>query len=63
MDERQKRILEKLGLNEEQFEPNKAPSTIEITREDFELLDVEEDVMYHIIEEDGTITAKKGENR
>lgn len=63
MDERQKRILEKLGLKEEQFEPNKTPSTIEISREDFELLDVEEDVMYHITEEDGTITIKKGVNR
>ena len=39
------------------------PSTIEISREDFELLDIEEDVMYHIIEEDGTITIKKGVNR
>lgn len=35
---------------------------IEITREDFEMLDVEQDVIYHIYEEDGTMTIKKGIN-
>lgn len=62
MDDRQKKIIEKLGLKEESFEPKPKESTIEISREDFNLLDVEDDVMYHIIEEDGTITIKKGVN-
>ena len=62
MNDRQKKIIEKLGLKEESFEPKQKESTIEISREDFNLLDVEDDVMYHIIEEDGTITIKKGVN-
>lgn len=36
--------------------------TVDISREDFELLDVEQDVMYRIIEENGTVTFRKGEN-
>lgn len=41
----------------------KMPKTIEITREDYDLLDVEQDTTYHIIEEDGTVTIRKGVNR
>lgn len=63
MDERQRRIIEKLGLKEKEFEPKPKESTIEISREDFDLLDVEEEVIYHIVEEDGTITIRKGENK
>ena len=54
------KIMNELG--KENFEPKQKESTIEISREDFNLLDVEDDVMYHIIEEDGTITIKKGVN-
>lgn len=64
MDDRQKKIIEKLGLKEESFEPKREPSTIKISREDFDLLDVEEDgAMYYITEADGTITIRKGENK
>lgn len=64
MDDRQKKIIEKLDLKEESFEPKREPSTIEISREDFDLLDVEEDgAMYYITEADGTITIRKGENK
>ena len=41
---------------------NPKPTVIEISREDFDLLEVEDDVTYHIIEEDGTITIRKGAN-
>lgn len=37
--------------------------TITLTREDFNLLDAEENVTYNILEEDGSITIKKGTNR
>lgn len=63
MNERQKRIAQKLGLAEDQFEKKSTPAIIEISREDFELLDVEQDATYHIIEDDGTITIRKGENK
>lgn len=53
-----KEKLKKRGIDA--FEPKE--STIEISREDFDLLDVEEEVIYHIVEEDGTITIKKGRN-
>lgn len=34
-----------------------------ITREDFDLLDFEEEnITYYITEEDGTVTVRKGEN-
>lgn len=37
--------------------------SIHITREDFDLLDFEEEnITYYITEEDGTITVRKGEN-
>lgn len=42
---------------------NSAPEIIEISREDFDLLDVEQDAIYHIIEDDGSITIRKGENK
>lgn len=55
------KIMGKLGADK--FAPNPKPSTIEISREDFDLLDVEENAIYHIVEEDGTITIRKGENK
>lgn len=64
MDDRMKEKLLKVGITPDSFEPKKEPLTIEISREDFDLLDVETDgTIYHIVENDGTITIKKGENR
>ena len=40
----------------------KYTQTIELSREDFDLLDVEDEVIYHIYEEDGTMTVKMGVN-
>lgn len=37
--------------------------TITLTREDFNLLDAEENVTYNILEEDDSVTIKKGTNR
>lgn len=54
------RLDELLRLNN--VEQPKKIEIIVITREDFEMLDVEQDVIYHIYEEDGTITIKKGKN-
>lgn len=62
MNDKNKARLRKLGLNEADFKPKKE-ETITISREDFDLLDIEQDVLYNIIEEDGTITIKKGVNR
>lgn len=50
-------------LNRNKIKPKQTPIIIEITREDFDLLDVEENVTYHIAEEDGTVTIRKGVNR
>lgn len=50
------------GVTRKDFEPKRI-EPIEISREDFDLLDVEEEVIYHIVEEDGTITIRKGENK
>lgn len=52
----------KLGINQEDFEPSKK-EPVNISREDFDLLDAEEDgVIYYITEEDGSITMKRGAN-
>lgn len=59
--EKAKANLEARGFDKP-FE-NSAPEIIEISREDFDLLDVEKEVIYHIVEEDGTITIRKGENK
>lgn len=57
-------MMNKLGLKKQDFEPKKESLVVEITREDFNLLHVEEDgVIYHILEEDGAVTIKKGVNR
>lgn len=57
-------MMSKLGLTQQDFEPKKEPLVVEITREDFNLLHVEEDgVIYQILENDGTLTIKKGVNR
>lgn len=51
-----------LNLKKEDFEPKKKES-VNISREDFDLLDAEEDgVIYYITEEDGSITMKRGAN-
>lgn len=63
MKESTKRRIEELGLKAKDFERKPKPSTIEISREDFDLLDVEADETYHIIETDGTVTIKKGVNK
>lgn len=55
------RLEELLKMNH--VKEKETPSLIEISREDFDILDIEQDVMYRIIEEDGTITMKKGVNR
>ena len=48
----------------EDFKPKpKAPEIVNISREEFNLLDAEEDnVIYYITEEDETITIKRGVN-
>lgn len=56
--------LEKLlELNGIRSNRRQTPETVEISREDFDLLDVEQEVIYHIFEEDGTVTVRKGENK
>lgn len=56
-EEKEKGFAERISELE-----SKTSLVVEITREDFDLLDVEDDVVYHIIEEDGTTTIKKGVN-
>lgn len=54
-------LLKRNGIKEE---PKQKPlKTLEITAEDFNLLDVEdENTIYYIINEDNSVTIKKGEN-
>lgn len=66
MTEKQIERIRKAGLNPSDFKPKpKEPvhvSSLHITREDFDLLDVQdENVIYYIIEEDGAVTVRKGE--
>lgn len=54
-------LLKRNGIKEK---PKKQLKTLEITAEDFALLDAEdEDTIYYIIAEDGSVRIKKGENR
>lgn len=56
-------MMRKLGLTIKDFQPKPKPlEVVEISREDFDLLEVEQDVLYHIFEEDGSITVRKGVN-
>lgn len=57
--------MRKHGLKKEDFLPKpKQPEIINISREDFYLLDATADnTIYYITEPDGTVTVKKGDNR
>lgn len=56
-------MMRKLGLTESDFKAKPKPmEVVEITREDFDLLEIEQEVIYYIFEEDGSITVRKGEN-
>lgn len=51
------------GLNVDDFEPKKN-QIVNLSREDFNLLDATEDgTIYYIAEENGTVTMYKGDNR
>lgn len=58
-------MMQKMGLKPEDFEPKpKQPEIINISREDFNLLDATADnTIYYITEPSGTVTVKKGDNR
>lgn len=65
-DETPEEIAERERLEAEMPKPQLAhepPKDVCIAREDFDLLDVQEDnAVYHIYEEDGSITTIKGVN-
>lgn len=57
------KLDELLKLNGLKSEKKPIEPVTTISREDYDLLDVEQDTTYHIIEEDGTVTIRKGVNR
>lgn len=55
--------LNRVGLSPAAFEPKKveAVRTVQISREDYDLLDVtDENTIYYIYDEDGMVTVRKG---
>lgn len=58
-------MMKRMGLSEKDFLPKpKQPEIINISREDFDLLDATADnTIYYITEPSGTVTVKKGDNR
>lgn len=58
-------MMRKLGLKPEDFEPKpKQPEIINISRENFDLLNAtQNNVIYYVVELDNTITVIEGENK
>ena len=63
MTNEQRARLNRVGLNPAAFEPKKveAVRTVQISREDYGLLDVaDENIIYYIYDEDGNVSVRKG---
>lgn len=56
----EEKMMQRQGV--ESLRKPEAAENVNISREDFELLDVEQDVIYYIFEDDGSVTIRKGVN-